>query len=247
MRAVTGLSNSGNTDGVPELAAAPMTSAPTTPAPTTVAKAPAKKTLLEQMGGPGGVVASSIPVLVFVVVNSLAGLTAAIWSAVASALAVAVVRLVRKDGLQPAVSGLFGVAIAAYIAHRTGSAKGYFLLGIYTSLVYGAVFAASVLVRRPLVGVVWSLLNGHGWVWRQHRGAVWAFDVATLAWVVVFGARFAVQQWLYGNDQTGWLAAARIGMGLPLYGLALVVTLWAIRRSDHVIAAAEVRVDEPRL
>ncbi|MGZ4520062.1 MAG: DUF3159 domain-containing protein [Mycobacteriaceae bacterium] len=200
---------------------------------------PVKKSMLEQMGGPGGVVASSLPVVVFVIVNSFAGLTGAIWSAVAAAVAIAGLRLVRREGLQPAVSGLFGVAIAAYLAHRTGSAKGYFLLGIYTSLAYGAVFAISVLVRRPLVGVVWSLLNGHGWAWRAQPVAVRAFDVATLAWVGVFGARFVVQQWLYANDQTGWLAVARIGMGLPLYGLALLVTFWAIRRSDRATAAAD--------
>lgn len=200
---------------------------------------PVKKSMLEQMGGPGGVVASSLPVLVFVIVNSFAGLTGAIWSAVAAAVAIAGLRLVRREGLQPAISGLFGVAIAAYLAHRTGSAKGYFLLGIYTSLAYGAVFAISVLVRRPLVGVVWSLLNGHGWAWRAQPVAVRAFDVATLAWIGVFGARFVVQQWLYGNDQTGWLAVARIGMGLPLYGLALLVTFWAIRRSDRATAAAD--------
>lgn len=200
---------------------------------------PVKKSMLEQMGGPGGVVASSLPVVVFVIVNSFAGLTGAIWSAVAAAVAIAGLRLVRREGLQPAVSGLFGVAIAAYLAHRTGSAKGYFLLGIYTSLAYGAVFAISVLVRRPLVGVVWSLLNGHGWAWRAQPVAVRAFDVATLAWIGVFGARFVVQQWLYGNDQTGWLAVARIGMGLPLYGLALLVTFWAIRRSDRATAAAD--------
>lgn len=200
---------------------------------------PVKKSMLEQMGGPGGVVASSLPVVVFVIVNSFAGLTGAIWSAVAAAVAIAGLRLVRREGLQPAISGLFGVAIAAYLAHRTGSAKGFFLLGIYTSLAYGAVFAISVLVRRPLVGVVWSLLNGHGWAWRAQPVAVRAFDVATLAWVGVFGARFVVQQWLYGNDQTGWLAVARIGMGLPLYGLALLVTFWAIRRSDRATAAAD--------
>lgn len=212
--------------------------------PEPAAAGPVNKSMLEQMGGPAGAIASSVPVVVFVIVNALATLTVAIWAAVASAAAIAVLRVVRRQGLQPALSGLFGVAIAAYIAHRTGSAKGYFLLGIYTSLLYGSVFAVSIMIRRPLVGVVWSLLNGHGWTWRKHSTAVRAFDVATLAWVVVFGARFAVQQWLYGNDQTGWLAVARIAMGLPLYGLALLVTVWAIRRSDQATADPELPASE---
>ncbi|MEK8169981.1 DUF3159 domain-containing protein [Streptomyces sp. M19] len=50
---------------------------------------------------------------------------------------------------------------------------------------------------------------------------------------VVFTARFVVQQWLYDGDHTGWLAFARIAMGYPLYGLAGLVVLWAVRRSDR--------------
>lgn len=207
---------------------------PSTPEPARV-----KPTLLEQMGGISGLVSSSVPVLVFVLVNTVVSLTPAIWAALGVAVAITVWRLVRREALQPAVSGLLGVAVAAYLAHRTGSAKGFFLLGIWTSLVYGGVFLVSVLVRRPLVGVAWSVLNGHGWAWRQHRAAVRAYDVATLAWAAVFGARFAVQAWLYGSDETGWLAAARLAMGWPLTAVALLVTVWAVRRSDRAVLAAE--------
>ncbi len=54
------------------------------------------------------------------------------------------------------------------------------------------------------------------------QGAVRAYDVATAAWALVFGARYLVQSELYDADQTGWLAAARIGMGWPLTGLVLL-------------------------
>ncbi len=195
-------------------------------------------TVLEQLGGLSGLAASSVPVVGFVGVNSVAGLTPAIWSALGAGLAVAVWRLLRKQALQPAVSGLVGVAIAAYLAYRTGSAKGFFLFGIWTSVAYGAAFALSVLIRWPLVGVAWSLLNGHGWAWRRRRDVVRAYDLATLAWAAVFGARFVVQSWLYNNDQTGWLAAARIAMGWPLTGLALLITVWVVRRADPGAAAA---------
>ncbi len=142
-------------------------------------------------------------------------------------------RVVRKERLQPAISGFFGVAIAAFIAYRTGSAKGFFLFGIWASLVYGSLFLASVLVRWPLVGVIWSYLNGHGMIWRSDRKAARAYALATLTWVAVFGARFIVQRWLYDEDQTGWLAFARLAMGYPLTAVALVVTVWAVRTAGH--------------
>lgn len=205
-----------------------------------VADAEAKdKTVLGQLGGVTGLVSSSLPVLVFVIVNAATQLTPAIWSAVGVGLAVAVWRLVRREALQPAVSGLLGVAVAAYLAHRTGSAKGFFLLGIWTSVLYGSVFVVSVLVRWPLVGVAWSVLNGHGWSWRHSREAVRSYDIASLAWAVLFFARFTVQYWLYNSDQTGWLAAARIAMGWPLTGVVLMLTVWVVRRGDRAAAAAE--------
>ena len=55
-----------------------------------------------------------------------------------------------------------------------------------------------------------------------------------MAWVVVFAAKYVVQQWLYNADETGWLAFARIAMGYPLTALALIVTVWAVRRASKI-------------
>ncbi len=197
------------------------------------APAPRNPTLLDQMGGVSGIVASGVPVVVFVVAQALAGnLVASIVAAVASALLVAGWRLMRGEAVQPALSGLLGVAVCAFVAWRTGEAKGFFLLGIWTSLIYGGVFLLSVIVRRPLVGVIWHLVNGEGQAWRRDVAVRRAFDIASLAWVVVFGARFVVQRWLYDSVYADtWLGWVRIAMGVPLAAVAAAVTVWAVRRS----------------
>jgi len=211
-----------------------MTEPPKTSAPDDDADQKTEEpTLLEQMGGISGLVYSTVPVLVFVLLNTLFGLSPAIWGSLGSAALITLVRVVRKEPLQPAISGFFGVGIAAFIAYRTGSAKGFFLFGIWASLVYGSVFLASMLVRYPLVGVIWSFLNGHGMAWRSDRKAMFAYQIATLTWVAVFAARFIVQRWLYDEDQTGWLAFARLAMGYPLTIVALAVTVWAVTRAGH--------------
>lgn len=203
-------------------------------------------TLLEQMGGVSGLVSSSVPVVAFVAANAMFGLQPAIWSALGVAVLITVVRVVRKEPLQPAISGFFGVAIAAFIAYRTGSAKGFFLFGIWSSLVYCAALVLSVLARWPLAGVVWSYLNGSGMAWRRDKPSRFGYDLATLALAAVFAARFVVQRWLYDEDYTGWLAFAKIAMGYPLYALALLVVVWAVRRSDRRLKelAASVESDE---
>jgi hypothetical protein len=200
-----------------------------------------KPTPLQQMGGVPGLIYASLPSLVFVVADAAAGLHVAVALAVAAGVAITVLRLLRKEPAQPAVSGLLGVAIAAFIAYQTGSAKDYFLVGIWASFVLAVVFFASVLLRRPLVGVIWGLLSSNGQAWRSDKRSRFGYDIATLALTAVFAARFVVQNWLYGEDSTGWLAFARIAMGHPLTAVALVVVIWAVRRSTrHLAAQSEV-------
>jgi Protein of unknown function (DUF3159) len=191
-------------------------------------------TLLEQLGGVGGLVASVVPMVVFVAVNPFAGLVPAIWAALGVAVALGIWRLVRREAVQPAVSGILGVALCAFIAYRTGEARGFFLYGIWYSLVAGLALMLSVVVRRPLVGVVWSVLNGSGFGWCTDRRARFGFDVATTVWAVFLLARFVVQRYLYNLQQTEWLGVARLVMGLPLTALAALVTIWAIRRAARM-------------
>ncbi len=185
--------------------------------------------LLAQLGGWSGLVSSSLPVVAFVPVSSVFGLLPAIVAALGVAALVLVWRLIRRESTQPAVSGFFGVVVCVVIAYLAGESRGYFLLGICTSLLWATVFAASVLIRRPVVGYLWSWIGGHDQAWRGLRRAVYAFDVATLTWVLVFGSRFVVQRLLYDAGQTGWLGAARIAMGWPLTAAAAVVTYLAIK------------------
>ncbi|ORB75937.1 DUF3159 domain-containing protein [Mycobacterium scrofulaceum] len=194
--------------------------------------------LLAQAGGVSGVIYSSLPVVVFVIASSVSGLLMAIASAVAVAALVLLWRLIRRDSPQPAFSGFFGVAICALVAYVVGESKGYFLLGIWMSLLWAVVVAASVVIRRPLVGYVWSWASGRGRAWREVPRAVYAFDIASLCWVLVFAARFVVQRLLYDANQTGWLAVARIAMGWPLTVAAALVTYAAIKSVQRAVPPA---------
>jgi hypothetical protein len=191
--------------------------------------------VMAQLGGVSGLIYSSLPVLVFVATSRLLGLLTAVGAALGTATLILLWRLIRRESAQPAVSGLVGVAICALIAYALGESKGYFLLGIWTSLFWAAVFALSVFIRRPVVGYIWSWFGGHDRGWRDVRRAVYAFDVATLTWVLVFGARFIVQWLLYDADRTGWLTVARIAMGWPLTAASAVVTYLAIKAAQQAM------------
>jgi Protein of unknown function (DUF3159) len=185
-------------------------------------------TIWQQMGGVTGMFDSALPVIVFVVANAIGGLGWGIGAALAAAVAIGIARIARRRPVSYAIAGVFGVAIAAFIAYRTGSAKGYFLLGIWSYLLYGGALLVSVLVRWPLIGVIWEGINGRGMGWRSDRRLVRRYDYATLIWVVVFALRYLVQNYLYDTDQVGWLAVFRVAMGFPLFVVAGLATVWIV-------------------
>ena len=197
------------------------------------------------MGGVSGLIYSALPVAVLVPISTAFGLLPAIFSALGVAVAILLWRLVRRDSVRPALAGFLGVGISALIAWLVGASKGYFLLGIWMSLFWAVVFTTSVLIRRPIVGYVWSWVNGHDRSWRRSRQAVRAFDAATLTWVLVFGARFIVQNRLYDEDKTGWLGVARIAMGWPLAALGAFVTYLAIRAAQRALHATHAATSQP--
>ena len=196
-------------------------------------------TLLEQMGGVPGIIASTIPVAVFVVVNIVATLQPALIAALASGVGIAVWRIARKQPLQPAVSGLFGVGIAAFIAYRTGEARGFYLPGLIYSAVLALAFLVSVIVRWPLAGVIWHGINGDGQSWRRDPRLLRAYTWASLLWTLVFAARLVVQGLLYNADAPTWLGIGRLAMGYPLVGVALLGTVWAVTRARRLPNAAD--------
>lgn len=188
--------------------------------------------LLEQMGGVKGLVTSTLPVLAFVPVNAIWGLRPAMFAAIGAAVVLLLWTVIRREKIAPAIGGFFAVVICVFIAYRTGSARGYYLYGIITQIVYGLVFAISAGVKWPLVGVIWGFVNGHGNAWRKVPAAMRWYIVATAIWAFVFFARVGVQAPLYYADLEDALGVARIAMGWPLAIVAAAGTVWAVKKAN---------------
>ncbi|SDS78380.1 Protein of unknown function [Microlunatus soli] len=187
--------------------------------------------VLDQLGGPLGLMYSVVPVIVFVVADVFLPLPLTIGVSLAAGVALFVIRLARRERVVSAIGSLAGVAVAAGIVAWTGSSRDFFVLGIWGSLAGFVLTAVSVLVRRPVTGVIWNAVHGGRHAWRTDRGVLRAHDLATGAVALVFGARFVIQQWLYLEENTGGLGIAHLVLGTPLTVLAVAAVVWAIRRS----------------
>lgn len=211
------------------------------------AEAPGPTLLADALGGRRGILDSSLPAVVFVAVQSFAGLRTGVTAAVGFAALVLALRVTRKEPWQQAVNGFVGVALAALIAARTHSAEGFFLPGIAKNAVWALVGAVSLALRRPLAGYALAALDRRYAGWRADPGLRRAATWATLLWVAVFGVRVVVQGLLYLAGRPGWLAVANLALGWPLYALAIAATYALVRRPVATAppAAAPAGADPP--
>ncbi len=174
---------------------------------------------------------SAVPAVAFIVTYTFTGQdtnTSAIV-AVGIALALTVARLARRESPQQALSGLIGVAFAAFIATRSGKAENFFLPGLLLNAVNVTVLLASVAVRWPLIGVIVTKLDGEDNTWRDDARRMRAFRRATYLWVGVFSARLLVQLPMYLAGAVVVLGIFRTAMGLPLFALGLWLTWLLVR------------------
>jgi hypothetical protein len=187
--------------------------------------------IAEQLGGVRGLAESSIPVAVFVVANIVWALRPAVILAVVIGLGIAAWRLSRREPIRHALNGLFGIALGAVLASSTGQARDFHLPTILYTLGYGVALIVSVVVRRPLVGWLWSVTFAGGTDrWRTEPRLLGLFGRLTIVWAVVYVVKATVLGWLWQTHQDNALGIARLVLGYPPYAVLLLITVYAVRR-----------------
>ncbi|MCV7358637.1 DUF3159 domain-containing protein [Mycolicibacterium fluoranthenivorans] len=196
-------------------------------------------TLLAHAGGVRGLIHTALPVTVFAATSAVAGLVPAVAAAVGVAVVILVWQLVRRASTRPALFGFAGVLVCAGLAFVTGQARDFYLPGIWMYLGMAIAFTVSVLIRRPLVGVVWARVTGRDDSWRAIRRARLAFAAVTVVMALVSWTRFFVQYHLYESNQAELLAIARVAMGWPLFAVTSSLIYLAIRTAIRAVPQRE--------
>ena len=189
--------------------------------------------LASVLGGWAGVIDSGLPFAVFTVAYLVTGrdLATTLYVSVGTAALLAAIRLFRRQSLMQVFSGLIGIAIAAFLAQRTGNADNFFLPGIITNAVYAGVCLISIAIHKPLLGFVIEGMRGHDMSWVKDQEAHRLFSTITWLWVLIFGIRVAIMFPLYLLSQTAALGTLKILLGYPLFALGIYATFKLIARS----------------
>ncbi|MDF3290058.1 MULTISPECIES: DUF3159 domain-containing protein [Streptomyces] len=210
-------------------------------------KAAADAALLEAFGGVWGMVDTTVPGLVFVAVFTIRhDITASAVAALGLTLLLAIARLVRKQTLKHALSGVFGVAFGAFFAMLSGDAKNFYLPGMLYTLGLAVAYVVSALVRFPLIGVLLGPILRENLSWRtRNPGRFRAYTKATWAWGLILLAKSAILFPLYwwGNaTQLGWV---KVALGIPPFLLAVYLTwIFLAKAPPPIDVIAELEAEE---
>jgi uncharacterized protein DUF3159 len=192
--------------------------------------------LADVLGGRGGAIDATVPVVAFVAVFALAdavGWAAPVaWAAGAAVLvgaAVAAVRLARGGRPRAVLFGLLGVAVAALVALYTGRAADFFLVQIVSNAASALAWAVSIMIRWPLLGLVVGTVLGQRTRWRSDPHLLRGYQRASWIWVGQYLVRLAVFLPLYATNAVIALGVARAVLTWPLVALCVALSWPAIR------------------
>lgn len=190
-----------------------------------------KEKVVNALGGTRGLIDSGLPALVFMIAFYFTKeiKTSATYALILSAI-LALARLVKKDTIQHALSGLFGVAICALFATKSGKAENFYLPGLIINVVYGTLYLFLNLIKLPILGLILGPILGENLAWRKDPIRRAAYIKAGWLWVGLFFGRLAVQYPLYRAGNVDLLGIARIVMGYPLF-IAAAWGSWLIIRN----------------
>ena len=198
--------------------------------------------VIDAIGGPRGVVESMLPGFVFVVMFVITSdlRSTVMVSAVLAAVQV-MARLVQRQSVMGALSGLVSVAICLVWAWHSHEARNYYMFGFITNAVYIVLLGISLIARVPGLGLVVEFIRSlpterfgdwfHGWM--NDKSLKRAYMAITALWVGVFALRLLVQVPLYLSDRVAWLGTARLLMGIPFWALAIWVSYLIVATPMH--------------
>lgn len=217
------------------------------PAPARMAQAVAPEfSLGASIGGVRGLLEAVLPVTVFSLVYGVTqDLRVSVVAALVPAAVLAAWRVVQREPLTQALSGLVAIGLGAYLAHRSGRAQDYFLPTIWKNVAFLAVYLVSALVRWPVVGLVLAPVLGENLAWRADPARRRAYTQVTLIWAAMFALRLAVQVPLFLAGKVSVLGAANVPLGLPLFALVVWLSWLVLRRVPVTRTETTTPLDQP--
>ncbi|MFJ6694554.1 DUF3159 domain-containing protein [Streptomyces sp. NPDC091272] len=190
------------------------------------AKAATEAALFEAFGGVRGMVETVLPGLLFVTIFTInKDLHISAIAALGVSLLMVVARLLRKDSMKHAFSGVFGVAFGVVFAMMTGNAKDFMLPGMLYTLGLSLAYLVTAVAGVPLIGLILGPVFKENLSWRtRNPGRKKAYTKASYAWGLILLTKCAILfplYWWADTTKFGWVVVA---LKIPPFLLAVWLT-----------------------
>ncbi|MFG2142513.1 DUF3159 domain-containing protein [Streptomyces sp. NPDC048650] len=218
-------------------------------APDADGRAVTEKALFEAFGGVRGMVETVLPGLLFVTIFTVnKDLHISAIAALAVSLVLTAVRLIRRDTVKHAFSGVFGVAFGVVFAMMTGNAKDFYLPGMLYTLGLAVAYIVTTLVGVPLIGLILGPVFKENLSWRtRNPGRKKAYAKASWAWGLILLAKCAILFPLYWWADTAQLGWVLVALKIPPFLLAVWLTWVFLAKAPAPIDVfAEMEAEEER-
>lgn len=198
--------------------------------------------VIDSIGGVRGVIESVLPSLVFLVVFLVTrdlALTVKVCGALCALEVLA--RLVQRQTIAGALSGVVMMLICLYAAYKSNDARNYYLPGCIINAVWAVALLASQAFRAPGIGLIVEFVRRppadgvRAWyrAWHGDAALLRAYTVATWVWIAMFVVRDAFQVPLYFSGNVGVLGTVTLVLGVPLFALVCWVSYLIIGTPLH--------------
>ncbi|MFF4171670.1 DUF3159 domain-containing protein [Streptomyces sp. NPDC001744] len=182
--------------------------------------------LFEAFGGLRGMIETILPGLLFVTIFTVnKDLHISAIAALAVSLVLVAVRLIRRDTVKHAFSGVFGVAFGVVFAMMTGNAKDFYLPGMLYTLGLALAYMVTAAAGVPLIGLILGPVFKENLSWRtRNPGRKKAYTKASWAWGLILLGKCAVLfplYWWADPTRFGWVSVA---LKIPPFLLAVYLT-----------------------
>ncbi|WP_293698342.1 DUF3159 domain-containing protein [uncultured Agrococcus sp.] len=189
-----------------------------------------RESLRSLLGGGRAAIEATVPILAFVI-GWMASGNDVLWAsgvAVASALVVLVLGLAQRRKLRGLLLGLLLTTVAAILAVYMGDGRYFFLVRILSNCASIVIWAISIVIRWPFLGIILGAIVGTKTRWRRDPVLLRAYSRASWIWAASYAFRVVVLMAVWDRTSVEVLGVVQALTSYPVLIACIVISGWVL-------------------
>lgn len=178
------------------------------------------------------VVDAGLPMLAFVVGYGLRGAAAGMICALAMAAAIAGWRIRCHHSLWAVTLAFAIVLLASGLVKTSGEGRSFFLVELAINFAGVVVFGGSLIVNRPLTGVIAKRFDNEARQWWLSPQRLRLHRLTSIVWFALWASHLIILVPLYVSNETVVLGVASMLIIKPSLALTVAWTWWKMQGAD---------------